>query len=379
MAVLAPFRRDRSPAAAPRPQRRLLAAVLGSPLAVLVFAPAPAAALTFNTTFESSVTTSPYADQFKTAFQAAANTFASAFVNPVTVNLQVGLGTLAGSTVTSLGVSGSAGYGSYSYSQMSSMLRATATSSYDRTAYASLPAINPAGSRSYTLTPALAKALGVAPATGGGIDGYIGFGGSYSFDFNRTDGIAAGSYDFMGVAMHEISHVLGRVSGLIASPVNALPIDAFRYTAPGTASFDYNASTYFSIDGGVTDLANFATGSAERDSWVFTSGDAYSYAATSGVVNDLSVADKIVMDVLGWNTEAGTTTPVYGTMTTTTTTTTTSGGGGGKGRKSRQDATYDVADIAAVPVETPEPGSLAILATGLLGIGVAARRRTRTA
>ncbi|MDO6416333.1 NF038122 family metalloprotease [Sphingomonas sp. BIUV-7] len=44
-------------------------------------------------------------------------------------------------------------------------------------------------------------------------DGDITFSSTFAFDFDPTNGISTGTYDFMGVAIHEIGHALGFVSG----------------------------------------------------------------------------------------------------------------------------------------------------------------------
>ncbi|MFH7813512.1 NF038122 family metalloprotease, partial [Acetobacter lovaniensis] len=45
-------------------------------------------------------------------------------------------------------------------------------------------------------------------------DGSITFSSAFAFDFDPTDGIEANSFDFIGVAIHEIGHALGFVSGV---------------------------------------------------------------------------------------------------------------------------------------------------------------------
>src|SRR5258708_29990916 len=68
----------------------------------------------------------------------------------------------------------------------------------------------------------------------------------------------------VGVALHELTHALGRV------PYGPQPdiFDLFRFTSPGTRLFQ-NGSTapasYFSLDGGVTKLADFGQRSDPSD------------------------------------------------------------------------------------------------------------------
>ena len=59
-----------------------------------------------------------------------------------------------------------------------------------------------------------AKALGLIAGDNANKDGAITFSNSFSWDFDRSNGISSGSFDFVGVAAHEIGHLLGFTSGV---------------------------------------------------------------------------------------------------------------------------------------------------------------------
>ena len=65
------------------------------------------------------------------------------------------------------------------------------------------------------LNTATAKALGIETASDV-VDGTITFDSTDTWDFDRSDGITPGSVDFVGVAIHEIGHVLGFTSTTLA-------------------------------------------------------------------------------------------------------------------------------------------------------------------
>ncbi|KAB7644403.1 hypothetical protein GGQ62_001220 [Polymorphobacter fuscus] len=71
------------------------------------------------------------------------------------------------------------------------------------------------------------KAMGLTPTYAannpGQRDGSVSFSSAFTWDFDPTDGITPGSFDFVGVAAHEIGHALGFRSGVDLADVNALP------------------------------------------------------------------------------------------------------------------------------------------------------------
>jgi PEP-CTERM motif len=70
-------------------------------------------------------------------------------------------------------------------------------------------------------------------------DGCIQFSTEFDFDFDPTDGITNGLVDFTGVAIHELGHVLGFVSGVDT-------LDFFAGNA-GAEGVDFNDFALFSV------------------------------------------------------------------------------------------------------------------------------------
>lgn len=162
----------------------------------------------------------------------------------------------------------------------------------------------------------------------GFIDGEIQFSNQFGFDFDPSNGIAAGSYDFIGVAIHEIGHALGFVSGAddfdffngYTGPVDdawwGYGLDMFRYSAAGQLDWTPNTPSYFSIDGGANALYDglFSTGSFNGDGnqashWKEPN-QATPCANFRGIMNpyicggvgdSVTALDLALFDAIGWN------------------------------------------------------------------------------
>ena len=265
-------------------------------------APASAASIVLDNIGGVTPGTAAYDD-----FQIAAKFWGSMITNNITVNLDVGFVHLGANVLGET----SSNQGSALTSTVESLLAADSShDSVDTAAVSNLPALDNKGGLSvYTLngdtsgtvpfgaTPTLdnnntanntkmeittanAKALGFSvPA--GTIDGTIEFSSDFNFDFNPTNGISSNSIDFLGVAIHEIGHALGFISGVDTldtstgsfsdqTTVTGSTLDLFRYadTGPGGAAaltWAPGVASYFSVDGGATDLCNFATGATHGD------------------------------------------------------------------------------------------------------------------
>ena len=276
--------------------------------------------LTVNFIADPSVIAQWGTDWQTTAFGQALNDAASVFENnisdPITIDLNVGWGEVNGQSLgaTDLGSSFSFGNNFLSYSQLRQALLSDTTSPVYASAYATLPATDPiSGTHAYRINDAEEKALGLMSGntvTPGG-DGAVGFSSTASFDYSTSNAaVPSNQYDFVGVAEHEISEAMGRIS-LLGHPyvINGATTDAysildlFRYSSPGTLQEAAYQPAYFSVNNGTTNLDNFNTNTlGDPGDWAPSAGnDAFDAFANPGVTNSFSTTDMLVMDALGYD------------------------------------------------------------------------------
>lgn len=279
--------------------------------------------LTINVTWDSSVASAP--SGFTTAVMTAVRYLERRFSDPVNVNIHVGYGEVAGSTLPS-GALGESRWSliSKSYSQLLSALTLDAKTASDAAAVASLPASSPVSGTFWTTT-AQAKALGLLSPTNTAVDGYVGFSSKYAFDYSDSNGVSAGSYDFESIVLHEVTEVLGRAlltGGTIGGTSPSYSAgDLFHYSSPGVRDFSASTAGYFSINGGTTNLDPFNTNSGgDAGDWGSGAGsDAFNAFSASGVINSISNADLTVLDAIGWDrTAVGASAPIGVTVSPVT-------------------------------------------------------------
>ena len=193
--------------------------------------------------------------------------------------------------------------------------------------------------KDFKFTNANAKALDILNDDRNKLDGYILVNdltgqSSTGWDYDALRSGSAEGIDFLSVALHEIGHVLGFVSGIdddgwleVLTEAEreekelkddafkfATPLDLFRYSdndmAVGMIDLSTGGNPYFSIDGGGTNLASFSSGE-----YTDRGGDGYQAShwkngSGVGIMNpilqagerkDVSDLDLKALDVIGWD------------------------------------------------------------------------------
>lgn len=270
--------------------------------------------------------------------------------------------------------------------------------------------------RSIRITRANAKALGL-PSTGtqncapsafntstSPSDGMIQLNSLFSWDFDRSDGIDADKFDFVGVAAQGIGTALGFISGVDVLDFNAplttdegsfffndsqfpfvSSVDLFRFSSDSVAASEQTQAVsvidwttgrtvdgqevdkYFSIDGGQTKIASFSTGIRTGDGQRASSWKADEINGKSiGILEptpalgeqlEISATDRLLFDVIGYDVAVNQS----------------SGGDGGNDNGGFSGGS-DGGDFPDEPVAVPEPTSGLILG---LGFAIALKYRQK--
>lgn len=296
-------------------------------------------------------------------FRAAAKFWESQLLDPITIDLNVGFSSLApgvlGSTVSTTLVTTVDNYYFTLFNSATSPLDVSAvTSLQPLSAAGGLTIIKPgyvdpatqagadtsitivdnddsANNRFLSATTANLKALGFTLPPSVVSDGTVQFSSDFAFDFDPTDGIMAGTSDFIGVAIHEIGHALGFDSGVDTYDIVGCPggpfcpafsntdlnvfaigdvFDLFRYSAPGELNWSPGVDSYFSIDGGNSQLfgrSDLSTGAFNGDLYQASHWKANNTCTDFiGILNpylcagfgaQVTAADLAVFDAIGWD------------------------------------------------------------------------------
>jgi hypothetical protein len=251
----------------------------------------------FNLIWDESVDLAPAG--FREAVQYAAHLFDSLITSPITVNVEIGYGEVRdvamqagniGETQINTGLM--RGFTDYKAALAEHNTSADIQSALDNMT-------NPGTGKSIFVAGAQAKALGLLASDAPALDAAVGFMADPNrtlFTYDPNNRAVDGKYDFIGLAQHELSHALGRLSYTWTTT----GFDLYRYAAPSVRAAAGPTASYFSIDGGTTDLAAFST-TGHYDDWSSTMGnDALNAYQRSGVQNNFSATDVRLLNVLGY-------------------------------------------------------------------------------
>ena len=264
--------------------------------AITLLANLSAHALLIDATFGTG-----YTSQDQAAVNTAISYFDRTLTNNVTVNIDFS------SASSGLGLSSQYLYG-INYADLHNALYASATSANGFSAANSLfnGSSDPyTGASTVYITHADCAVLGLGcGAAKGGYDGSISINLGLT-DPTRSNGISAGYYDLVSVASHEIDEILGigGAGSQLGTGPNIGILDLFRYTSAGTRTYTTSGdNAYFSINGGITDVARFNNdGVGDYGDWHTSSTpqvqDAY---GTPGVQVNMGTAELTALNVIGW-------------------------------------------------------------------------------
>ncbi len=271
-----------------------------------------ASALIFNLNYDPDATftaaglTAQNITDMKAANAYAAAQFSSNFSDPININIRItavaGFATVGQSSTSLTGLT---------FAQLQARTTADSTTADDATATGaggSLSGADPVGGvHTYFVSRAEAKAIGLTADNAVTSDGTFTFGGGYTYTYDPNNRAIVGQIDFIGVAMHEMSEIMGRI-GLMGANLNGNPdymlMDLMHYTGAGVRGLNNGAGRFFSIDGGTSLLKawnNNALLGGDISDWASGANDTFNAFSSSGVLNALTPVDLRLMDAIGYD------------------------------------------------------------------------------
>ena len=299
-------------------RRGLCLAVPGF-LAALGAAGAARANLTITPTFDSTITGSAYASTIEADINSAISFYNNTFTNPISVNIYFRTST------SGLGQSNTVQY-SNSYAAWTAAQAANSAAHPNNTDEATAIANLGSGNQPNNIQEGSAglRALGFSTPDLLNSGGTIGSGSGYVYDgiitLNSNDLSGwggGGSYNPNRVIQHEVDEVLG--AGGAGSQLNNTtnnkttatigPMDLFRYSAAATPSYTTSttATSYFSINGGTTDIVSFnQSGTGDYGDWGGPPNNYvqdYAVSASQGAASvSLTSPEGISLQAIGYDT-----------------------------------------------------------------------------
>lgn len=273
-----------------------------------------ASALTINLTFDPDANllaaglTQADITAMKAACASAATQFSSRYTDPINVNIKV----TASPGTSDLGSSTTFFDSVASYNNLRAAFAADSRTADDATTVGAggslLAGADPiATTHQYNVARAQAKALGLRPDDMVN-DGIFNFGGGQKWTYDPNNRNVAGKFDFIGVAMHEYSEIMGRTSVMGDTLGTGTPqycaYDLFHYTGAGARGFGNGAGRFFSFNNGTSLLIAFnnnAANGGDLQDWAGPAPDPFNAAGPPGEQDDMTPVDLQVMDVIGYD------------------------------------------------------------------------------
>jgi hypothetical protein len=352
------------------PDRRVVQASVLAGAVTLALTVTPARALVIQPTFDSSITSSPNAAQIEGSINGAINAIDALYSNAITVPVDFTFNAgAAGNLLSTNQFYNSVSYATY-VSELQADSAAHPSNTVLSTAIANLSKGNNAsGASNMALSTALAAMLsgGSAPSIGSGNAPVVNINSNVT-NWSYTQPSTAGNFDLIGGLEHELDEVLG--GGGAGSTLNSIggscvgapggffcnkygPLDLYRYSAPNTPVFSAtsasNPNSYFSVNGGVTNIVYFNQ-NQNGDMADFAGNVADGAASQCGTVLAGGLGGQLIQNAFNCTNpdEAYTSASPEFAM--------------------EESIGWDGTAI-------PEPGTLALLGVGLFGLGRVRRRR----